>query len=464
MTSFRSLGLTLAASASLMAGSLAAQTYSDLDRQRDQLMLDVVQRDLTRYYYDSTYGGLPISAMFDSARAQIGRSQSNEQSFGLIARVFLALHDSETLFIPPSHPATFDYGWEVECIGDSAYITRVDSSSDAAAQGVHVGDRVLAIDGVAIDRSDFKQFLYVLNGLQPRERVVLTIAADGRPPRQVSVATRVTPQKRMYDMSGFSGTGDLILLWNDAIQQRDQRRIHLLKVTPDILLWHMYSTGVPLDDLHHALGQAARMQTLILDLRENAGGGWKATSALLDALAPDSDAGVVVGRFFPRDPASTGALIGQLIGREQKDSMFLQPDAKHRFQGRLIVLVDGMTFGKGEIIADVVRRLHLGTVIGDRTAGTGTVVRLFTYGTPGYAQELYGALIGVADFRRPDGSRIEGVGVTPDETILPTPQDLRSGNDPVLARALAIAGHPVSPAEAGALDKEDGEAAVTTPH
>ena len=144
------------------AGPLRAQGYTDLDRQRAQLMLDVVRRDLMANYYDSTFGGLPIAAMFDSARAQIGRSQSNTQSFSLIARVFLSLHDSQTLFLPPSRAVTFDYGWDVRCIGDSAYITQVDSTSDAAAKGIRVGDRVLGVDGVVIDRADFLPFSYVL--------------------------------------------------------------------------------------------------------------------------------------------------------------------------------------------------------------------------------------------------------------------------------------------------------------
>ena len=50
---------------------------------------------------------------------------------------------------------------------------------------------------------------------------------------------------------------------------------------------------------------------------------------------------------------------------------------------------------------------------------------------------------------RPDGTRVEGNGVIPDELVQPTPEDLQLRRDPALARALQIAGLEYDPIKAG---------------
>ena len=63
----------------------------------------------------------------------------------------------------------------------------------------------------------------------------------------------------------------------------------------------------------------------------------------------------------------------------------------------------------------------------------------------------YAISITDADIIMTDGKSIEHVGVTPDELKLPSPTDLASKRDPVLAHALSLVGVDYTPEKAGAL-------------
>ena len=56
-----------------------------------------------------------------------------------------------------------------------------------------------------------------------------------------------------------------------------------------------------------------------------------------------------------------------------------------------------------------------------------------------------------ADIAMRNGESLEGIGVTPDELVLPSARDLAAGRDPVLSHAIARAGATVDPQAAAHL-------------
>lgn len=89
--------------------------------------------------------------------------------------------------------------------------------------------------------------------------------------------------------------------------------------------------------------------------------------------------------------------------------------------------------------------------MGDRTAGMVMEAGLYPY-SQGFATIVfYGFEITHADLIMTDGQSLEHVGVVPDKTALPSPEDLALGRDPVLARAAQIAHINLNPVQAGKL-------------
>ena len=171
------------------------------------------------------------------------------------------------------------------------------------------------------------------------------------------------------------------------------------------------------------------MRQLILDLRGNGGG-------RVDSLQ------YLLGYFFAHD-----VKVGETKGRAESRPMVATTRGDKAYKGKLVVLVDSRSASAAEIFARAVQLEKRGTVIGDRTAGAVTAARHFSHiylRTKGKKSDIqavdYGVSVTVSTFVMSDGQSLERVGVTPDETLLPTPVDLQAGTDTQLLRAAELLG------------------------
>lgn len=421
------LGLSLL----LATGTARAFQLGPLDRERGVIMLRAVQQDLEQLYYDSTFHGLPLASLFDSAEADIKSAPSNGDIFGIIAATLLRFHDSHTHFFPPRRVAKVDYGWRMRMIGDTAYLTRVKPGSDAEARGLKVGDAVLGVDQYQPTRSDFWTLRYLYDWLSPQAAVTLLVRSPGAPAiRRVQVQSHVTAGRATLEYGGWDG-GDIWDRYREAENRLHELDDTLLMVGTDVLVWRM-KIFFDEDQMDRAMKRARDFPNLVIDLRNNGGGAGKALLRLTSYLLDHVDT------------------IATTRGRGKTVPVISTP-ARRQYGGKVFVLVDAGSGSASEVFARTMQLTGRGIVLGDTTAGMVMQSRPLTHTLGPDALIDYHVVITDADVVMSDGGRLEVLGVVPDLTVLPTGADLAAGRDPALAMAMTRAGHPIDAAAAGKL-------------
>jgi C-terminal processing protease CtpA/Prc len=207
----------------------------------------------------------------------------------------------------------------------------------------------------------------------------------------------------------------------------------------DLIVWQMPEFDLSEDSSDKIMREKVMpRRALILDLRGN-GGGYEVTLLRL------------LGHFFHRDTK-----LGDIQRRKGVKQLIAKSRGEKVYQGKIVVLVDSRSASSAELFARVIQIEKRGSVIGDVTAGK--VMRALhiphLVDEPGMLAAniiAYGLSVTDADIVMTDGHSLEGNGVTPDELLVPKPEDLASKRDPVLARAAELVGFKLDAEKAGAI-------------
>lgn len=426
--------LLASALASPPAGVVRAQqTLDRIERERAQAILNTVKDEIKKNYYDPTFRGVDLDARFKLAEEKLKQANSIGQAYGIIAQAVLDLNDSHTTFDPPALGVRAEYGMEMQMIGDSPYVVAVKPGSDAA-KGLKPGDLIHTVDGFRPTRKEFWKMMYYYYALSPRAGLRFVVQSPGGQPRQVDVAAKMQQSKRVLNLTGETSGSDQDI--NDYIRKSEaaaKSTYHRFRKAGGVIIWKMPLFGDP-EVVDKVMGEHVRgSSALILDLRDNPGG----AVVTLERLA---------GHLFDRE-----VKIADRKGRKEMKPMVAKRRGGAAYDGKLVVLVDSKSGSSSELLARLVQLEKRGVVIGDRSAGA--VMQSRYHGRELGTERLvfYGVDVTNADVIMGDGKSLEHVGVTPDELLLPTAEDMAAGRDPVLARAAEIVGIKLDPAQAGAM-------------
>lgn len=408
-------------------GLVTAQTPPQItahDRELAQRMLSQVHQTLRQNYYDPSFHGVDLDERFKKYTAEIATANTFQTAYRTIESFLVGLNDSHTIFLPPPNSNRVMYGFRIKMIGDQCFATGLRPGSDAA-QKLRVGDQILSLDGYGVNREDLWQLEYYLNFLPPKRTTDFSVRDVSGRVRRENVAADLEALSK-YRPSSSSLSRMHFESWQHNIRSRSAEQ-------DDVFFWKFASFNEDEPSIDHMLSEARKHRALVLDLRENGGGSQDNLAFVLGSLF---DHNITIAKELTRKGAKP------LEAKSRGRSIFL---------GKLIVVIDSRSASASEILARVVQLEHRGVTIGDRSAGSVMAARFFPL-SPGVGMALdYGVEVTVADLVMADGKSLEHVGITPDEILLPTADDLATGRDPVLARAAALADAKLDAVAAGKL-------------
>ena len=410
----RKISLALALILTVAARAQSPNTISSTDRL---FMASQIYHVITTFF--PGLAQQKFDAAYKQYLATILRTDDRRE-FDLASMALVAeLHDGHSWFY--DNWLDQNYG---EPIGILAYpLAGKWSVVRTLIDPVHVGDVITAVDEVPIDEF-FNRNLRFVSASSSRdagvsffdtpvifpEKFILTLA-DGRK----------VPIDRKKDKKSAPPSEKTEAHW------LRENSVAYIKVPT----FHGIQTQAQALDY---LQQFHNAKAIILDVRGNPGNGLPA--ALQRAL---------MGRPFQTWTESSeehgGAHLRNYASAYPSHATVTFTDTvitprDHAYDGRLILLTDRICSCACEDFVMPFKYSKRATLVGEATAGTFSLTRHVDYEN--------GMILNIAAVHHtfPDGSQFEGVGIQPDVAVETTPEDLHSGRDPVLQKALELAQQP----------------------
>lgn len=259
--------------------------------------------------------------------------------------------------------------------------------------GLRSGDAITEVDGKSVAGKSLDEVVSLIRGPKGTE-VKLTVLREGSTDPLHFAITRQTIEQPSIDwkmIDAANGIGYIQLReFTEQIGSRTKKAVEEL--------------------------QAQGMKRLIIDLRNNPGG-------LLD------EAVNVSSLFVPAKQP-----VVHTVGRDgvKKTSVSKAP-ASGPYNFPLVVLVDGGSASAAEIFSGAIKDLKLGTLVGEKTFGKGSVQSFFRL------PDGAGIKLTTAKYLTAGEKSIHGIGIDPDVVVTNDPKVMPGDpNDKQLAEALKI--------------------------
>ena len=365
--------------------------------------------------------------LYSHYRTFVAEAEKPETFHRVVGEMLLSFHDTHTGLLQPPKEARCCFALTREIEG-RAIVTTAGPIAEAA--GLARGDEILEINGLpleqALDRvparlrngstpwlERYHSFNYLLSTAQPDDSLVVTFQDEAGADHEVTLSWPVEGST-----SQTTGNPAPLITGERLASGVGLIRIPTLSAGPNHDLVAEFDAA--LDPLMDSPG-------LILDLRGSNGGSSELGGAMAGRFL---DEPIMFGyELYPARLAIRG-----FIGKAEH---VVSPRADH-YSGPLVLLLDEQVVSSSEWLAVALIDSGRASSVGRRTAGASGNPLTFKLGN--------GALLrySTADFRRMDGSSLEGVGLEPSVAVQWTLDDIRQGRDPDVEQAQLLISRALS--------------------
>ena len=267
-------------------------------------------------------------------------------------------------------------------------VTRALKGAPAAKAGVQSGDVITAVNGTSTANMTFSEFTSKVRGAAGTKVTITVIHPGSSQPVDIAIV-RAVFSVPLADWGMIPGT-------------------HIA----DISLAEFSTGAADQVQIDIDAAKAAGATSIILDLRGNPGG---YASEALDVASEFLASGTV---YIEQD--SSGKKTPEIVSTKRQHTKL-----------PLVVLVDHDSASSSEITAGALQDAGRAKIVGVNTFGTGTVLQPFTLSDGSVI------ILGTAWWLTPNGHRIFGVGITPDQKVLMP--GIAQPTDPTTLAALTAA-------------------------
>ena len=320
--------------------------------------------------------------------------------YGAISGMTESLGDDYTVFMKPEKTESFmksvsgddsfeGVGMELGIKGKILTVIAPIEGTPAYEAGIKAGDKILEIDGKTTEGMQVEEAVSLIRG-EKGTQVILNIV-----------------RKNLDQPKEFTLTRDVIVVPVVRWEMLDND-IAYIKI-------YQFASNLPSkfeDIVSEILKNNANR--IIIDLRNNPGGYLEVANEIASWFLPKDE--VVVREEF----------------RDGKSNEYKSKGYKHLQKFPVIVLVNAGSASASEILAGALQDQKGVKLIGEKTFGKGSVQSLETF------RDDSSLKITVAKWFTPNGTSIADEGLKPDIEIELTPEDIDTGKDSQLDKAIEI--------------------------